>query len=282
MSGFLEAVSVATRTYSLFKEVITTLRRQPSSDPRVRRWIEASRAHDCDTVDVFTLLGNLDVSVAMAYNASEIAHRLTPQVLAETCRLWNIRIDWLCGRDDRIYELMTLDRSLSSLVDDLLDWKREGTDHALFVFKSRRAELELDLYQQGALVMGREVGKLGDQPIYAYRPIYSLEWWPEPKQRWLALRAIWAAWHMSFNVFGCNASERQCKLLSEGRGFPGSVLKSRNWLAWHPDDYVVRPSARAKGASWIDGIIIDHDRELTTLLANARTKRRNFYCASAT
>ena len=112
----------------------------------------------------------------------------------------------------------------------------------------------------------RQMDENDEHPTLAFRPIGSLHSWVEPKQRWLALRAIWAAWYLHFAIRGYDATERQCDRLRDGRLFPGTLRRSWGVGSWHPDDYVVRPSEAARGSDeLIERIQRDHWDELVLL-----------------
>lgn len=86
-----------------------------------------------------------------------LAAALSPAVLRTTAEILNIRLDWLLGRDDRRYGLMTLDRSFGRLMRELREWQRVGHGHGNLAFKSSKEELDIDLCQRGALVLVRQM-----------------------------------------------------------------------------------------------------------------------------
>jgi len=248
---------------------VGSVTKAPGNDQRVRRWRELVVAHGLDPFAALIRLGVADVSPAVTTDDRALADALTGHVLRSTAQTFNVRFDWLIGLDDRRYDLVTLDESFTPLLGDLIHWHGVGTGHAIVVFKSRKAELEDEPSQQGALALMREMdGGSDEHPTFAFWPVYSLRSWAESKQRWLAFRAIWAAWHLGFIVRGYEASERQCDRLRRGNAFLGSVRTDWGVGTWHPDDYVVRPSAVAKGDdSFVRSLGKSHRNELREGLA---------------
>jgi hypothetical protein len=263
------AIAGATLAWQIGKAIHSRVTNNPLRDPRVRRWRELVQSHGLDPLTALIRLGVEDAAPTVAMDNSELAKRLLPSVLTKTSQLFNVREEWLLGCDDLPYDTMLLDRSFAPLMRDLVAWQSSGTGHGLVAFKTQRAELEVDGCQQGSLVLVREMDENDEHPTLAFRPIGSLHSWAEPAQRWLALRAIWAAWYLHFAIRGYDATERQCDRLREGRLFPGTLRRTWGVGSWHPDDYVVRPSEAAKGSDeLIEAIERDHREELV-LLAEA-------------
>ena len=245
-----------------------------TGDPRIGRWRELVRAHGLDPFMALLYLGVADAPVSISRDDALLESRLNATLLHQTAQSFGVRLDWLLRGDGPIYDLVYLESSLESLVHDLMDWKNAGEDHQLLAFKSSSWELEDSLSQSGVLVLERRVGG-GEQSTSLSRPIYSLQRWANDKQRWLAIRAIWAAWHMGFGVRGYRASEKACLALAEGTAFPGPFV-AKGPDCWHPDDYVVRPSARAKGQNWVDSIAETHKAHLESLVQEAGGQLREW------
>jgi hypothetical protein len=241
-------------------------RRARAADPRIDRWRQLVEAHALDPLAALFYLGVSDAPIGIASDDTLLAAHLNASLLHQAAERFGVRLDWLLASDDRIYDCVYLESSLKSLVCDLMEWKSAGEDHALLAFKSGSWELEDSISQAGALVLERTIGGVGERTIPLYRPIYSLRSWANDKQRWLALRAIWAAWHMGFEVRGYRLPEEKCRAIAEGTAFPGPLVARQGRGGWHPDDYVVRPSAVAKGEGWIDSIVASHDAELDALV----------------
>jgi hypothetical protein len=233
--------------------------------PHVRRWLDAISAHGMDRVTALSAVGFLDVPAIVETNDTELAKVLTADAMRRTAAMLNLREDWIFARDKRAYDTVCLDRDIDTLLRDVEDWMATGDDHALFAFKSGRADLDVDGWQSGALVFCKRVAGSDEHPVYAYRPVYSLHSWHEPKQRSLALRAVWATWYLGFHTRGYVASERQCDGLREGTLFAGTLHDGWGVGTWHPDDYVVRPSVEAKGCdSLAESLVAVHGNELQT------------------
>jgi hypothetical protein len=273
-SGILTGLKLL---WEVLRAVTSRNTNNPLRDPRVRRWHEVTKAHGLDPLTTFTRLGVDDVPVTVAFDNKVLADRLSPAVLRQTAEYFNVRQDWILGCDELRYDTMVLDRSFRPVARDLLDWQSIGSGHSILVFKSRRVTLEKDPWQRGALVAMREMVGSDEHLTYAYRPIYTLRSWCEPEQRWCAFRAIWAAWYLGFNVHGYDASEHQCDGLREGKLFPGTLQLTWGAGTWHPDDYVVRPSARAKGNDdMVEAMERDHADELQALAADAGCDMRRW------
>lgn len=235
-------------------------------DPRIRRWHRLVRDHRLDPLSALCRFGVSDAPTSVAFNHNALAAELSPAVLRTTAETLNVRLDWLLGCDDHRYDLMTLDRSFGPLVRELLEWQRVGRGHGLLAFKSSKEALDVEPCQRGALVLVREMGGSDEHPLYAYRPVFSLQSWSEHKQRSLAFRAIWAAWYLTFFVHGYDASESQCAGLREGAIFPGSLRQTWGAGTWHPSDFVVRPSEQARGGdAFVEAIERGHAKELFAL-----------------
>jgi hypothetical protein len=269
-------ISAAKLVLDAYKVVEAGVKPSPGTDPRVSRWRELVKSHSLDPFTALVRLGAKDVSPMVAVEDEALAYALSGEVLCTAARTFNVRVEWLMGLDDRRYELMTLENSFTPLVHDLADWQREGAWHAIAAFKTERPELDEQPHQFGALVLLRQADDNDEHPIYGFRPVYSLASWSEPKQRLLAMRAIWAAWHMGYAIRGYEAGERNCEEIREGRVFPGSVLREWGVGTWHPDDYVVRPSACAKGDdALVAALQAEHAKELSaTLPGNSSRLRR--------
>ena len=269
------AVNAVKTILDVRKAIESAQKPSPSKDPRVRRWRELVGAHNLDPFTALVRLGAMDVSPMVAIEDESLARALNGDVLRASARMFNVRFHWLLGLDDGRYDLMTLDESFTPLLRDLTEWQREGTHHAVAAFKTGRRELHEAPNQFGALVLLRQADDNDEHPTYAFRPVYSLATWRESKQRWLAMRTVWAAWYMGFVVRGYEASERHCEGIREGRVFPVSARRDWGVGKWHPDDYVVRPSESAKGEDSLAAALrSNHAEELSTSVAKKSHRLR--------
>jgi hypothetical protein len=265
--------------YGFLRSVVADLscvRRAHGADPRVGRWCQLVQSYSLNPLTALLYLGVADAPIGIASDNSLLASHLNAKLLGQSAERFGVRLDWLLASDNRIYDCVHLESSLKGIVGDLMAWKSTGEDHALLAFKSGSWELEDSISQAGALVLERTNGGIGERTIPLYRPVSSLQWWANDKQRWLSLSAIWTAWHMGFEVRGYRLPEKKCRAIAEGIAFPGPVVARQGRGCWHPDDYVVRPSAVAKGGSWIDSVANVHADELESLVREAGGQLREW------
>ena len=273
LTQFAKIISVARQAWS----GISTWYSRRKLTPQVCRWLDAISAHGMDRVTAFSFVGVPDVPAIVETDNTELEKALTADAMRRTAALLNIREDWMFARDDHAYDTVCLDRDIDTLLRDMEDWKATGDDHALLAFKTGCVELDVDGYQSGALVFCKRVACSDEHPVYAYRPVCSLHSWHEPKQRSLALRAVWAAWYLGFRTRGYVAKERQCDGLREGTLIAGTLHGGRGVGSWDPDDYVVRPSAEAKGRdSFPDALFREHADALLDTARRMGIEVRNY------
>jgi hypothetical protein len=263
-------IGVITSLYGLLRNAVSDLRGLRKAaiaiDPRVARWRQAVEAHELDPFTALPFIGIVDTSVSTTSDTNLLASRVTPILLQHTAERFGVRIDWLLGFDDRIYESRYLESSLDALVDMLLEWQKSGESHRIVVLKSGARELEDCITQYGALLLERSFGGVGEQSVAVHQPISTAQCWVDDAQRLLALRAIWAAWHLGFDVQGYCATDSDCEAIAKGFVFLGPVVAKHCSNNWHPDDYIVRPSAHAKGSWWIEAVEEKYYEELDAVV----------------
>ena len=237
------------------------------------RWLSIFECHGVTRNQIPRLLPSFCLPLDKLNDESKLLELLSDELCTAICNLFNVERSWLDGDSDRVYAPICLDRSIDTLLAALIETKLRTDESELLVFRTSKRELAEDWRQFGALIIRSKIYTFEEKSIYRYTPIFSLQNWGNQKQRYYAVRAIWAAHALGFGLLGGQMNRQNCKDIVEGTKLPESCMEGRYPLNWHPDDYVDRPSNVAKGSDLLNHIVKTSESDGTTELIEAAKKR---------
>ena len=156
-----------------------------------QRFLQAFHDHGVQPAQIPRLLPAIKLDYLKSEDALLAA--LTPEILDQTARLFGIRVEWLEGVDDEIYEYLACYKRPAVLLEHLADvvgGEDVGLSFPLRVFSTtKKLDYNDDSQQQLAPVIVQKIAELGEDRIYRYH-IYrdGFDWGYRPSR--IELKAI--------------------------------------------------------------------------------------------
>lgn len=155
---------------------------------------------------------------------------LTPEILAQTAQLFGVRLEWLEGVDDTIYEYLSCYKRPSQLLDNLanvIDGVDVGLSFPLRVLATtKRLNCNVDGDQLLAPIIVEKVASLGEEEIYRYH-IYrdGFNWGYSPGRIELKAiaRTVYKNLHTPVPLF--DISDKEMRSLLDGELIPTELFR---------------------------------------------------------
>ena len=205
------------------------------------RFLLAFKAHGIEPAQIPRYIPDLALA-DLARNDKLIA-ALDHGIIAETCQRFNLRQDWLEGKNVPIYPRPTFYKQLDAFVDFIAEITSKHKDIRGFAIKSHEDTLkkegpyDLPIVQLFAASIDDWEQSTGE-PIWSYfitNDQYSWGYW---KARYHIKAMTYIAHTFGVHTFGCQLNRDDiCQLLA-GKTFPGPLLEDVSYVAWHPEDYI--------------------------------------------
>lgn len=214
------------------------------------RFLQVFREHGIEAAQIPRLLPQ--VRLEDLQSPERLLAILTPDLLDQVAKLFGIRVQWLEGQDDRIYEYLAAYKEPQTLLDHLRrlwqqpPWANEVGCPLRILATTERLDYHDDHRYELAPVLVEPIATLGDETIYRYHVYQDGFSWDHPPAR-IELKAIalatYKALHKPIPIYPI--SQRVMDELLEGRRIPRSLLGS--CLSTDPslEDYVLKSEESA-------------------------------------
>lgn len=192
-----------------------------------RRFLQAFQAHGVEASQIQRFVPEL--SLACLQSEQELLAALTHRTLARTADFFGIRLAWLEGVDDQIYEPLGCYKQPKALLDDLSAIVR-GRDVGLrFPLRVVTSQMNLDCrdggWQMLVPVLVEKIAELNDVTVCRYRVYadgFTWDYWPARMELKSIARIVFRQLHTPVPLF--HAPADQVEALVEGRLFPGPLV----------------------------------------------------------
>jgi hypothetical protein len=169
---------------------------------------------------------------------------LSPEILDQTAKLFGIRIEWLEGVDDRIYEYLGCHKHPGNFFNHLISLNLDLKDPLAYPLRmlSTAEHLEPGSHTQVlAPVLVEKIAEIGDQWIYRYH-IYQDGFWWDHKPARKELKALVRLYHNTFNekpVPLCFIKRNEMDDLLEGKLIPRKFVDHAMITSPSMEDYAL-------------------------------------------
>ncbi|WP_031435057.1 hypothetical protein [Methylomarinum vadi] len=221
-----------------------------ASDTVASRFVRLFEKHDIHRNQIPRFFGHGLTLDSVSSNEKLIA-QLSPEILHAAAELFAIRLEWLEGADDQLYDTQNFYKYPEGYGEFLKELKSKG-DHRLMI------KLVLTDYgyrdENALLVIEEEIANLGDETIVRY---YLCSGWSHKYYKCRADLAACIA--MTLNQQGGIRStwkQGPINTFCEGKGFISDLYSlpyacRRDWLlrkryakaGWHPEHWIYDPEA---------------------------------------
>ena len=239
------------------------------------RFLLAFKAHEIEPAQIPRYIPDLALA-DLARNDKLIA-ALDHGIIAETCQRFNLRQDWLEGKNVPIYPRPTFYKQLDAFVDFIAEITSKHKYIRGFAIKFHDDKLKKEgpydlpiVLLFAASIDDREQST--GEPIWRYFIINDQYSWGYWKARCHIKAMTYIAHAFGVHTFGCQLNRDDiCQLLA-GKTFPGPLLEGISHVAWYPEDYMYidgesaalkDPDEAVKVQEWLDkqGVfrhLVDH------------------------
>lgn len=220
---------------------------QPSSKSVAlvaERFLQVFREHGVETAQIPRLLPQIRLEDLQS--PEHLLATLTPDLLDQVAKLFGIRVQWLEGQDDRIYDYLAAYKEPRTLLDHLCQlwqhpsWANEVGCPLRILATTDRLDYRNDQRHELAPVLVEPIATLGDETVYRYHVYQDGLSWDHPPAR-IELKAIalttYKALHRPIPIF--RISQRDMDDLLEGGRIPRSLLGSCLTTDPSLEDYVL-------------------------------------------
>jgi hypothetical protein len=194
-----------------------------------QRFLQAFHNHGVQTTQIPRLLSAIKLDDLKSEDS--LGAVLTHELLDQTAHLFGIRVEWLEGVDDRIYEPLACYKRPSVILEHLADVVGEqdvGLSFPLRVFTTtKQLDRNDNSIQLLAPVIVEEIAKLGEEEIYRYHVyVDGFDWSHFPARIELKsiARIVMTELHTPVPLFEVNSKEMDDLL--EGRLVPTNLFRS--------------------------------------------------------
>lgn len=195
------------------------------------RFLQAFREHGVATAQIPRLLP--EIKLDDLQSSVRLLAILTPDLLDRVAKLFGIRVQWLEGVDDRIYEYLGTYKDPRELLDQLRSlWHRPAWQNMLgsplrILSTSLHLDYRSPAYHVLTPILVEPIATLGEETIYRYHVYQDGFPWDHDPAR-IELKAIALATYNSLHkpIPIYPISQRDMDDLLEGRRIPRSLLRS--------------------------------------------------------
>jgi hypothetical protein len=193
------------------------------------RFLLAFREHGIEAAQIPRLLP--EIRLDDLQSPDQLLTRLTPDLLDQVAKLFGIRVQWLEGCDDRIYDGLATYKEPQRLLDHLrslwhhISWANEVGTPLRILSTTKKLDYRDDHRYELAPILVEPIAKLGEETIYRYH-VYQdgFSWNHQPAR--IELKAIatvaYKAMHKPIPIYAISPQDMDALL--EGRQIPRSLL----------------------------------------------------------
>jgi hypothetical protein len=209
-----------------------------------QRFIQAFQNHGIEPAQIPRLLP--DISLAAFKSDESLLDALTPEILDQTARLFGIRIEWLEGVDEHIYEFLGCGSDPKILLDHLASITSPGQARLSFPLRMVATSGQLDREDPRAPylapVLVETVAMLGETNVCRYHVYRDGFDWNHKKSR-LELKAIakivYDRLRIAIPIFPIG--ERDMSDILEGRAIPHRLVSGCPITSPSLEDFILTP-----------------------------------------
>ncbi|HUW20693.1 MAG TPA: hypothetical protein VMW16_15455 [Sedimentisphaerales bacterium] len=209
-----------------------------------RRFLQAFEGHGLKVSQIPRLLPQIKLEDPQSQ--TKLLAALTPEILDKTAQLFGIRVQWLEGVDDEIYDYQAVYKRPATLLEHLAKIRRDGNEGQGLEFPLRvlTTVKQLDRNDQRqqllAPVLVERFADLGDLSICRYHVYRDGFDWSYPPAR-IELKAIahviYSTLHVPIPLFV--VSEKDMEDILEGRTIPRRFLEGCQITSPSLEDYAL-------------------------------------------
>ncbi len=212
------------RLFSLFQG---TAEDKAGVDIVAKRFLQAFQAHGIELSQIQRFLPNITLDCLQS--EGKLLAALNHDVLFRTSELFGIRLAWLEGVDDQIYEHLGCYKRPQVILDDLNRLPRDQDGEIEFPLRVITTQMNLD-YRGGCdqmlvPVVVEKTAELGEIDVCRYRIYmdgFTWDYWPTRMELKAIARIVFKQLHMPVPLF--RASAKEVEALVAGRMFPGAFV----------------------------------------------------------
>jgi hypothetical protein len=130
-----------------------------------------------------------EISLSKLKNDEELLTVLSPEVLAKAAKLFGVKLGWLQGLDEQIYDTLHCYKQPDLFFEDLAMLDRKYHSFPFHVLCDSELDNHDDRTQRIVLLFEEEIRQLNGEPIYRYQ-VFGDGWdWSHPNCR-IQLKAM--------------------------------------------------------------------------------------------
>lgn len=234
------------RLFAIQKSLRTLLGQSSSKTVALvaERFLQVFREHGIEAAQIPRLLPQ--VRLEDLQSSERLLAIITPDLLDQVAKLFGIRVQWLEGRDDRIYDYLAVYKEPHILLDHLRSlwqqssWANEVGCPLRILATTARLDYRDDHCHELAPILVEPIATLGDETIYRYH-VYQdgFSWDHSPARIELKAIALTAYRSLQKPIPIYPISQQDMDALLEGRRIPRSLLGSRLNTNPSMEDYVL-------------------------------------------
>lgn len=218
-----------------FSDISKTLRKLVGHQPDnpvslvAERFLQVFREHGIEATQIPRLLP--EIKLEYLQSPETLLPELNHDLLDKVAKLFGIRVQWLEGCDERIYDYLATYKEPQLLLDHLRSlwhqpaWANEVGTPLRILSTTKHLDYREDYSYELAPILVEPVAKLGEETIYRYHVYQDGFSWDHSSAR-IELKAIaltaYKALHKPIPIYPI--SERDMEAVLEGRRIPFSLL----------------------------------------------------------
>lgn len=192
-----------------------------------KRFLRVFNDHGVQTSQIPRLLPQLRLDDLQS--PEKLLTALTPEILDQTAKLFGIRIEWLEGADDCIYNYLATGKDPKIFFEYLSSLNIDPEEVLGFPFRvitnTKQPDYKNPEIQHFALVLVEKIAQLGEEPIYRYHIFRDGFKWSHRSAR-IELKAITRVVCKAYNTLAplFVVSDNELDRILEGKVIPAKYV----------------------------------------------------------
>jgi hypothetical protein len=240
------------------RQLITGKPEASSLDTVARRFLQVFQEHGVEKAQIPRLLPQIQLGDLKTHET--LLDALTPEILDQAAQLFGVRVSWLEGVDDQIYEYCHCYKQPERLFEHLATLRRDEDGSFDIPVRVLVATDHLDSnaprQQPLVLVLVEKVAELGEEEIeryYIYHDGWDWSYFPTRIQLKAMVRMIYKFLHMPVPIFVINPGDLQN--IFDGMQIPRRCLDRCPITDPSLEDYAFAESGFGKEAEEIPAVL---------------------------
>jgi len=201
-------------------------RRKIFGQPNIvcQRFLEVFRTHGIATSQIPRLIPKL--KLADLQSVEKLIDVLEPELIDQVAKIFGVRVPWLEGVDDRIYDYLASCKEPNVILEHINTVLANGTskwDQPIRILTTRKKlDRNSSEVQDLAPVVVEKIAELGEEPVFRYHVYLDGFPWDHPPAR-IELKALARIIYTKLGITAplYEVSEPEMDALLEGRTIPG-------------------------------------------------------------